>query len=168
MDELTVQIEIPPDNPPSPTDPQTAFQHDHDIRPSSQRMRNPWVDYDPWTHVESDPHNHGINGYGNRTYRSPDGRFTFTSTTFGRGSPRGVPSDPLMPMVQSLDTIFRGLADTYQQQGGFYGDPGSDPWFDELGRERSSENGGSRLSPRDANGPQTGPQVGTLGEYVPY
>lgn len=65
-------------------------------------------------------------GMTRRSYRSPDGRFTFTSTTFSsRGStPQrqqnpydgGMPFDPLMPVLRSFDTIFRGLTDTYQNQ----------------------------------------------------
>lgn len=77
-----------------------------------------------------------------------------------------------MPMVRSLDTIFHGLADTYQHQGRRYPQPG-EPWQnfpgqDDHDRQREEAFGpGRRLYPRDANAPQPmAPPFGTLGEYV--
>lgn len=81
-----------------------------------------------------------------------------------------------MPMVHSLDTIFRGLADTYQYQGRG-GRQGEDPWGDFDGRDQHDQDHdeqryqqygpGRRLYPRDANAPQPmAPPFGTLGEYV--
>lgn len=107
--------------------------------------RDPWADFEDDDgngddNNDGDDHHDGRRtgpGFTQRTYRSPDGRFTFTSTTFssnraggegGRGNdgdlPRrppiqngGFPEDPLLPIVRTLDTIFHGLADTYRQQG---------------------------------------------------
>lgn len=147
---------------------------------------NPWADHNPWAHEEPDDTHGGGNGLRHRTYRSPDGRFTFSSTTFrhgfgdrSAGPPRGAAEDPLMPMVRSLDTIFHGLADTYRDQGRRESQQEEDPWggggrntygHDEHDRERYQEyRPGRRLFPRDANGPQPmAPPVGTLGEYVSY
>lgn len=144
---------------------------------------NPWADHNPWAHQEDEGDDDtGGNIFRHRTYRSPDGRLTFSSTTFGggfsdraAGPPRGISGDPLMPMVRSLDTIFHGLADTYRHQGRRESQS-EDPWgggvyrHDEhehdQERERDQQYGpGRRLYPRDANAPQPlAPPLGTLGE----
>lgn len=61
----------------------------------------------------------GSPGYSQHTYRSPDGRFTFSSTTLGGGfstrqSATNRPPNPALPMMfESLNTLFRGLSETY-------------------------------------------------------
>ncbi|RJE17698.1 RING finger domain protein [Aspergillus sclerotialis] len=175
--DFTEIIEIPPDTAPDPS-------HEDPSIPPHERTRprpplNPWADHNPWAHEEPDDFFGGGNGFRHRTYRSPDGRFTFSSTTFGTGfperpagPPRGVPGDPLMPMVRSLDTIFHGLADTYRNQGRRDPQQG-DPWQNFHGqedhdREREEAFGpGRRLYPRDANAPQPmAPPFGTLGDIL--
>lgn len=173
-----LQIEIPPDTAPDPPEEDPSIPPHERTRP--RPPLNPWADHNPWAHEEPEPDFFGGgNGFRHRTYRSPDGRFTFSSTTFGSGfpdrpagPPRGVPGDPLMPMVRSLDTIFHGLADTYRNQGRRDSEQ-DDPWQNFQGqeghdREREETFGpGRRLYPRDANAPQPmAPPFGTLGEYV--
>lgn len=76
--------------------------------------------------------------------------------------------DPLMPMVNRLNTIFGGLADTYREQAparrpeAFHDVP--DP--EERAPDEPDEFGPrGRLFPRDANrAQQMAPPVGTLGE----
>lgn len=118
------------------------------------------------------------------TYRSPDGRFTFSATTFSGGfPPRPVggpggpfPNDPLMPVMRS---IFNNMAIPYRQQHvgahpvgegfqpqppgpGYPGDRNQDqppPPFAATGR----------LFPRDADHPQPMVHpVDGLGEYVGF
>lgn len=112
---LTGQIEIPPDTEEEVPDPPTSVPEDRSAPP-----RNPWADHNPWDHdnMNTDTPDWGSgNGFRHHTYRSPDGRFTFSSTTYTRRGSSGqqMPVDPLMPMVRGLDTIFHGLADTYRQ-----------------------------------------------------
>ncbi|PWY89530.1 hypothetical protein BO94DRAFT_594138 [Aspergillus sclerotioniger CBS 115572] len=173
------QIEIPPDPDadPLPERPPSA--------PAPARARpNPWADHNPWAHQEEDDdldHGWGTgnengsgngdgNGFTHRTFRSPDGRFTFSTTTYTHGFPRRSPpsqrpaNDPLMPMVQGLDSIFNGLANTYRQQNP-PGSTSSQPHtpdrdrgrtlgsfeFDIEADGRGQDDG---LHPRNADGPQ--------------
>lgn len=86
--------------------------------------------------------------------------------------------DPLVPMVNRLNTIFGGLADTYREQGREYGRPSQHPPTpqhdvpdpDERAPDEPHEFGPTgRLFPRDADGPQPmAPPLGTLGEYVAH
>ncbi|KOC18260.1 RING finger domain protein [Aspergillus flavus AF70] len=113
--EFTEIIEIPPDTEEEVPDPPTSVPEDRSAPP-----RNPWADHNPWDHdnMNTDTPDWGSgNGFRHHTYRSPDGRFTFSSTTYTRRGSSGqqMPVDPLMPMVRGLDTIFHGLADTYRQ-----------------------------------------------------
>ncbi|KAL4887838.1 hypothetical protein BDV59DRAFT_196949 [Aspergillus ambiguus] len=118
-------IEIPPDPdevPPADSsadfpDPPTSIPGERPHSPA-----NPWANHNPWAHYDDDRDSWDPgNGYRYNSYRSPDGRFSFTSTTYTHGSSphrsRGMPADPLMPMVRGLDTIFNGLAETYRQAG---------------------------------------------------
>ncbi|KAE8148382.1 hypothetical protein BDV25DRAFT_141854 [Aspergillus avenaceus] len=110
--EFTEIIEIPPDT--EAPDPPTS------VPEARSFSDNPLRDHNPWEHDDSDDGEWDPgNGFRHRTYRSPDGRFTFSSTTYTSGGPRSAPrqpsADPLMPMVRGLDTIFHGLADTYRQ-----------------------------------------------------
>lgn len=186
-----VQIEIPPDTDPEPPGLNTPPSPP---RPAGLHSPfNPFVGHNPWAHGEPEEHDdddHDPFGFGSgpgfahRAYRSPDGRFTFSSTTFGGrggrgfgGPPRPSPGmgefggDPLVPMVNRLNTIFGGLADTYREQGrpseaGHHDVP--DP--DERAPDEPHDFGPTgRLFPRDADGPQPmAPPLGTLGEYVTH
>ncbi|KAJ5168486.1 uncharacterized protein N7482_004080 [Penicillium canariense] len=114
--DFTEIVEIPPDSPQSEREPEL---HSPPI--------NPWADHNPWTREEpsaSQPSgwmDSGSPGYSHRSYRSPDGRFMFSSTTIGGGySPRQGNAQPnaMLPlMMQSLDSLFQGLSESYDHQG---------------------------------------------------
>ncbi|KAF9890711.1 hypothetical protein FE257_005577 [Aspergillus nanangensis] len=119
--DFTEIIEIPPDPEEDVPDPPTSVPGE---RPDSPA--NPWANHNPWANQNDDPDPWDPgNGYRHHSYRSPDGRFSFSTTTYTHGftpsqSPRSQrerPMDPMMPMVRGLDTIFHGLAGTYQQAG---------------------------------------------------
>lgn len=59
----------------------------------------------------------GFPSYSHHTYRSPDGRFAFSGTTI-RGSfpPRqgGAYSNPMVPMLQTLQTILGDITDNHE------------------------------------------------------
>lgn len=106
-----LQIEIPPESP----------QPEREREPQSPPV-NPWADHNPWAQEESArPQSFGwmesgSPGYSHRSYRSPDGRFTFSSTTIGGGySPRqGAQPNQMLPLiVGSLDTLFQTMRATY-------------------------------------------------------
>lgn len=54
-----------------------------------------------------------------RTYRSPNGRFTFSSAHVSGGYPRGgTQANPMVPMmIQGIDTMFRHLSDSNDLRG---------------------------------------------------
>jgi len=120
----------------------------------------------------------GSPGYSQRTYRSPDGRFTFSSTTIGGGySPRQSAAtaspNPMLPMMfESLNRIFQGLSETYDPHNA---NGSRSPGFDDPFLAHSSSSPNHRagldahegLSPRDTDRaqPRT-PPVGSLAEYV--
>lgn len=182
--DFTEIIEIPPDTTPYP-----PLQDSPRLSPgdSSRSPPHPLAGHNPWADDYEDTGPRRGRGFTQRTYRSPDGRFTFMSTTFsndnGQQSPNpygqdeGHFNDPLMPMVRTLDTIFHGLADTYQQQGRRLsrqeraGEPGatSRDEFDDPEEvapgSRPEER--ERLFPRDADGPQPmGHPLGTLTDIL--
>ncbi|RHZ57101.1 putative RING finger domain protein [Aspergillus thermomutatus] len=183
--DFTEIIEIPPDT----EDPSSRPSHDSPPREENNQPNiNPWADHNPWAHEET--HRGGDfawrPGYSRRTYRSPDGRFTFTTTTatIGDGGfhagrsmdQRQMQIDPLMPVVRSLDTIFHGLAETYRQgqpqnqtQNRSATGEGHETDLDEhRARSESPEfRATGRLFPRDADGPQPmAPPLGTLGDIL--
>ncbi|BDD60886.1 hypothetical protein MAP00_005976 [Monascus purpureus] len=159
--DFTEIIEIPPDTTPEPSS--------HVDRPSRVGI-NPWEDQNPW--AEEGPADTdrflGGPGFSRHTYRSPDGRFTFSTTTYSGGFPGGflgqptspggpLPEDPLMPVMRSLDTIFNGLANTYRQQGGGEtraASEGPQNQGDESREGTPAFAATGRLFPRDAEGPQ--------------
>ncbi|CAK96392.1 uncharacterized protein An02g02180 [Aspergillus niger] len=173
--DFTEIIEIPPD--PDAEPPPSFHRPPSPPAADNARSPNPWADHNPWAHQEEDDDiDHGWgpghgNGFTHRTYRSPDGRFTFSTTTYTHGLRGGSPPtqqrqanpDPLMPMVQGLDSIFHGLASTYRQQnrpGGQAQAPGSDRdrgrtlgsfAFDIEAEGRTGTQAGG-LHPRDADG----------------
>lgn len=173
-----LQIEIPPDpDTPPPLDPL-----DPDTEPHSPPI-NPWVDHNPWAQADTsgprafDLMDSGSPRYTHRTYRSPDGRFSFSSTTVGNGySPRQTAAhpNPMVPMMlQSLDTMFQELSnmhDLHGQRSPDLDDPFAphSPGFHEHefpgGNRRAGHEG---LFPRDTDRPQPiTPPVGSLAEYV--
>ncbi|KAJ6134886.1 hypothetical protein N7512_000046 [Penicillium capsulatum] len=159
--EFTEIVEIPPESPP------TA----HDPEPQTPPI-NPWMDHNPWGRDETSPPSRfgfadpGSPGYSQRTHRSPDGRFTFSSTTISGGSsPRdgGVAHpNPMIPMMlQSLESIFRGLEEIHNPQGprGAATDPfhpHSPGWPEPEHRGLNESAGHERLPP----------QMNSLAEYV--
>ncbi|PYI25041.1 hypothetical protein BP00DRAFT_452489 [Aspergillus indologenus CBS 114.80] len=181
--DFTEIVEIPPD--PDEEPPLTSDRPDSASSPrSAGSPLNPWADHDPWAaqgdHDRNDgnqPRDSGVagGGYQHRTYRSPDGRFTFSTTTYTHGFGGQSPStqttsnlDPLS-MVQSMDNIFRGLTSTYQNRersasvsssGQASSQPrgqgqrlGSFEFNIESGNSATSSQDGG-LHPRDADGPQ--------------
>ncbi|GLA35796.1 hypothetical protein AnigIFM63309_001177 [Aspergillus niger] len=188
--DFTEIIEIPPD--PDAEPPPSFHRPPSPPAADNARSPNPWADHNPWAHQEEDDDiDHGWgpghgNGFTHRTYRSPDGRFTFSTTTYTHGLRGGSPPtqqrqanpDPLMPMVQGLDSIFHGLASTYRQQnrpGGQAQAPGSDRdrgrtlgsfAFDIEAEGRTGTQAGG-LHPRDADGPQpVNNPLRTLGDIL--
>lgn len=118
-------------------------------------------------------------GYAHRTYRSPDGRFTFSSTTVNSRSefgwstrqPSDHPDSMLPAMVQGFDAILRGMLNPPP----FYHtphrrSPGLDDPFDPHlpgWSETDDHTGYEELRPRDTDRPQPGePPVGSLAEFV--
>ncbi|KAJ5190581.1 uncharacterized protein N7498_009566 [Penicillium cinerascens] len=115
--DFTEIIEIPPDpdTPPPEQDPE----------PRTPPI-NPWADHNPWDRDEAaGPRpfgfmDSGSPGYSQHTYRSPDGRFTFSSTTIGGGyssrqSAATAPTNPLLPMMfEGLNALFQGLQETHE------------------------------------------------------
>lgn len=197
MADFFLQIEIPPDTDPEP--PRLNAPPSPPRRARTHSPFDPFGGHNPWAHGEPeddderDPFGFGAGspGFAHRTYRSPDGRFTFSSTTFGGAGPgggggaggaaaaagsRSSPGmggdfgDPLLPMVNRLNTIFGGLADTYREQAPSqrrepaFPDDVPDP--DERAPDEPHEFGPrSRLFPRDADRAQPmAPPIGTLGE----
>ncbi|PLB55764.1 hypothetical protein P170DRAFT_433256 [Aspergillus steynii IBT 23096] len=161
--EFTEIIEIPPDT--EAPDPPEEAPGDRFSPPV-----NPFANHNPWASTGHDEPSDDFfggpgggrrgssgNGFSHRTYRSPDGRFTFSSTTYSSGFPRrqstdpqgNLQNDPLMPMVRGLDTIFHGLANTYQQT-----DPhrpaGQQRWGQEHDVAESDREFGPGQSPRPA------------------
>lgn len=99
-----LQIEIPPESPQPEPEPE----------PQSQGF-NPWADHNPWAPEESVSSGwmeSGSPGYSHRSYRSPDGRFTFSSTTIGGGysSRRAAqPGETPSPFMATLDDFFQSM-----------------------------------------------------------
>ncbi|KAJ9488540.1 hypothetical protein VN97_g4747 [Penicillium thymicola] len=108
--DFTEIVEIPPELPSesSPT---------HRADSPSPPRANPWIDHDPWerdTHERQSPGFLGTPPFSSlRTYRSPDGRFSFSSATLDTGMPAGPRHNgpnPMVPvMMQSFDTILQNL-----------------------------------------------------------
>lgn len=162
---ILVQIEGSSEEPPAGQSP--ASWPNPAESPTSQLFN-----HNPWAETGLPPLN---NGQGNgptlnrHSYRSPDGRITFT-TTFATGLPgrqRNVGSPAPFagndPLMQSFNAIFQGLAGaTYNNR---YQDPmrAGDLGFDPDGRR--DLHGG--LRPRDADGPQPMRHpIGSMNEYV--
>ncbi|KAF3389494.1 Mitochondria fission 1 protein, partial [Penicillium rolfsii] len=175
-----LQIEIPPESP----------QPEHEAELHLPQV-NPWADHNPWAHEEptrpqaSGWMESGAPGYSHRSYRSPDGRFTFSSTTIGGGysSRQDVQPNPMLPlMVQSLDTLFRGLVgtqDIHQTQRGPGMNDSHDPhaagmrepdvMHDPFQAQDEHARRHEGLFPRDANSPQdmTAP-LQSLADFVRF
>jgi E3 ubiquitin-protein ligase RNF115/126 len=141
-------------------------------------------DHNPWDDVDTGFHEFDNgSGWARRSYRSQDGRFSFTSTTYSvPGRRLRLPrdphpmEDPFPPMLHtSLDTIFRSLTDSYLNEGHREaGRRDRSPWSTENGSIDSGDPIRDRLpsvteglSPRDANGPQPmSLPLGNMHEYV--
>ncbi|OQE46657.1 hypothetical protein PENCOP_c001G04221 [Penicillium coprophilum] len=118
--EFTEIIEIPPEQPSeaSPNSPS------HRADSSSPSRVNPWIDHNPWERDTQERHRPGFFAGGAprpgdtplysslHTYRSPDGRFSFSSATLDGGIPGGQRNNdpnPFPTMMQSFDTMLQTL-----------------------------------------------------------
>lgn len=164
------QVEIPPDpDTPPPEHPRSS--HSPPI--------NPWADFNPWAQEEFQERHpfgfmdSGSSGYAHHTYRSPDGRFTFSSTTINGGAaypPHQSPtqSNPILPMMlQSFDAILREMSETNETPA-HRGAPGmEDPhdWPPRGGPGLDEHAGPEGLQPRNAGRPQPmSPPLSSLAE----
>ncbi|KAJ5550529.1 hypothetical protein N7535_001528 [Penicillium sp. DV-2018c] len=159
--EFTEIIEIPPE---TPSEASASPQPDS----SSAPRPNPWRDHNPWEQEESYPsQGSGISGNASppyssfRTYRSPDGRFSFSSATFEAGTSSGqrnTDANPMVPMMMhSFDAILQGLMEpnprTYRGYGEESLDPHSSTAPDWLQDDHLTGHHPG-LPPRNTNGPQ--------------
>ncbi|KAJ5316654.1 hypothetical protein PENANT_c019G10211 [Penicillium antarcticum] len=172
--EFTEIVEIPPEIPSD--SPQERAS------PTSQ-PRNPWADHNPWG-IDEDPFGTTPRDFPSgfhRTYRSPDGRFTFSSTTLGTGlssSPRGAygTNTGIPMMMQNFDTLFRDLVEPPNQPTRELGiddhshpSPFGWPDYERVGDHPSSPAPipSPGLSPRNTNGPQPrAPQAVNLSDLI--
>jgi E3 ubiquitin-protein ligase RNF115/126 len=111
-----------------------------------------------------------------RTYRSPDGRFSFSSTTFEAGTSSGQRNnntDPVVPMMmQSFDTILQGLMEPNPRGYRGYGEESFNPhsstapdWLQD--DHLTGHHPG--LTPRNTDGPQSiNRNPMTITEYVMF
>ncbi|KAG0161082.1 hypothetical protein PDIDSM_8615 [Penicillium digitatum] len=158
--EFTEIIEIPPEL------PAEGFPSHHADSPSPPRV-NPWIDYNPWerdTQEREGPELFGRNTpplSSLRTYRSPDGRFSFSSATLDTGTPssqRNNGPNPMVPMmIQSFDAILQSFMEPNPRgYRGFGEDPfhpqssTSPDWLED--DHLTGHHPG--LSPRNADAPQ--------------
>lgn len=110
--DFTEIVEIPPE---LPSEGSPSHRADS---PSPPRV-NPWMDHNPWERDTQERQSPGLLGsdappYSSlRTYRSPDGRFSFSSATLDTGMPAGQRNNrpnPMVPMMmQSFDAILQNL-----------------------------------------------------------
>lgn len=116
-------------------------------------------------------------GYAHRTYRSPDGRFSFSSTTingsgeFGWSSRRSVnhPNSGFSAMLHGLDVALRGMAETYDPPPHRRSPGPEDPFDPHLPGWSAMDDYTSHegLRPRNTDRPQPrAPPVGSLSESV--
>ncbi|KAF3025318.1 hypothetical protein E8E15_008194 [Penicillium rubens] len=156
-------IEIPPE-PPSEGSPS------HRADSSSPPRVNPWVDHNPWEREPQESQERqspGFLGSGAspfssvHTYRSPNGRFSFSSATLDAGMPSGQRNNgpnPMVPMmIQSFDTLLQSLMEPNPRgYRGFGDDPfhpqssTSPDWLE----DDHLTGGHPGLSPRNGDAPQ--------------
>ncbi|KAJ5991411.1 hypothetical protein N7499_003827 [Penicillium canescens] len=156
--DFTEIVEIPPDIPPdSPPEHAASL---------SQPRVSPWGDHNPWgidEELPGTPSRDIPSGF-HRTYTSPDGRFTFSSTTLGTGhssSPRAYGSNAGIPMMmQNFDSIIRGLVEPTNQPArglglddNFNPSPFGWPDYERVGDHQPGP-ASPDLSPRNADAPQ--------------
>jgi E3 ubiquitin-protein ligase RNF115/126 len=148
-------------------------------RESPRSPAHPFLDHNPWADTgNTEFHEFGNGGgFSRRSYRSPDGRFAFTSTTYSRGFPsrrvRGGLPDILPgedPVIRNFNAILQGLTGAlYQGQRDTTRGDDHPPWADtrddhDEDRGRHPFHGG--LWPRDADQPQPmGQPLGDMTEY---
>ncbi|OQE84927.1 hypothetical protein PENNAL_c0025G01876 [Penicillium nalgiovense] len=156
-------IEIPPE-PPSEGSPS------HRADSSSPPRVNPWIDHNPWEREPQESQERqspGLLGSGTppfssvHTYRSPNGRFSFSSATLEAGMPSGQRNNgpnPIVPMmIRSFDTLLQSLMEPNPRgYRGFGDDPfhpqssTSPDWLE----DDHLTGGHPGLSPRNGDGPQ--------------
>ncbi|KAL2008620.1 hypothetical protein VTN00DRAFT_6814 [Thermoascus crustaceus] len=177
--DFTEIIEVPPDTPAEQAFSPLRQRPSPSRRERSRSPTSPFAGHNPWRDItdhypfrdreETESHEFGDGGeFTRRQYRSPDGRFTFTSTTFSSGgrTPRmrspqdgGFPDHPLLPMLQNFDSIFRGLMDPMDHEHRDTRRTDREPsWGPESGERGPGGNdaftASGRLWPRDADHPQ--------------
>ena len=159
-----LQIEIPPDD--SPPEPYI----EHDSPPA-----NPWESHNPWPQEDlpraygfMDATSPGSPRYSQHTYRSPDGRFVFSSTSVrgGFSSRQANPQpDPAVPMLfEGLGSIFQTLTNTAYNQRAPRGASAMDPFDTDHGIEEYDDP--PEHFPREPDAPQPTAQPLGLVEYV--
>ncbi|OKL57588.1 hypothetical protein UA08_07269 [Talaromyces atroroseus] len=99
--------------------------------------RNPFLDHNPWAETPDDePQALGSGPRVSRqSYRSSDGRVTFTSTTFTTGM-GGRQRSPASPEPYAADPLLRSVGSIFQELAGAYNTPNrhvpppdrEDPW----------------------------------------
>ncbi|KAJ5916902.1 RING finger domain protein [Penicillium tannophilum] len=162
--EFTEIIEIPPDD--APPEPHIE---------SDSPPANPWESHNAWPQ-EDMPRAYGFMGstpgsprYSQHTYRSPDGRFVFSSTSVRGGvSPRQANTQPDLaaPMLfDSLGSIFQTFSNTAYNQRAPRGASAMDP-FDTDHHGTDEYEDPPESFPREPDAPQPMAQPLGLVEYV--
>ncbi|KAE8555640.1 hypothetical protein TMatcc_002903 [Talaromyces marneffei ATCC 18224] len=122
---------------------------------------NPFFNHNPWAETNDDePQRFGSPPRVSRhQYRSPDGRITFTSTTFTTGMGGRVRSPPSPdpyggePLLRTVGSIFQELTGVYNTQNRNGPPPDrEDPWETPGTTRGANLHGG--LWPRDTDSPQ--------------
>ncbi|KKK17953.1 hypothetical protein AOCH_004439 [Aspergillus ochraceoroseus] len=191
--DFTEIVEIPPDPDPeldSHPDPPISVPRQRSPSSPPPPPANPWMDHDPWAHQDDDDDDDEPSGwettnpgYGftRRTYRSPNGRFTFSSTTYTHGFPRrpsGSQRDVTMdPLVRGIDSFFQSMTDANRPLGhasqqrprspGRMFDTNDDFEPPHAATRQTEYHPTGGLFPRDADGPQPmGTPLRTLGDIL--
>ncbi|EED13184.1 RING finger domain protein, putative [Talaromyces stipitatus ATCC 10500] len=147
-------------------------QSPQSLRSARYDAENPFFNHNPWSETNDDePQRFGSPPRVSRhSYRSPDGRITFTSTTFttGMGGRHRIPPSPDMyggePLLRTFGTIFQELAGAYNTQNRNGPPPDrEEPWETPGASRGANFHGGS--SPRNTDSPQPPPlPLGSLND----
>lgn len=159
LDDVRIQIDgsIAGQQPAERSSEPPLFQHEPPG--SSRRSRspsNPFPDHDPWANTEYREYSNGSE-MTRRSYRSQDGRFTWTSTTVQRRTRPPNDVDPMAdsfpPMIYPLETLFRYLHEGSRDSARGERPPhsGSSEGLHDTDADGPFPSG---LFPRDADSPQ--------------
>ncbi|CAG7952763.1 unnamed protein product [Penicillium olsonii] len=122
--DFTEIVEIPPETP----EPQRS-------RSQESVSPNPWGDNSPWEEEDNRPAGFlGGSPHYNafRTYRSPDGRFQFSSATFNPRSndqQRAVPDPVGSMLIHNISSILETLAEPHERRPGGVRGMGENPFL---------------------------------------